>query len=107
MGIFDREDDTDEVKISPRSGEKSESRLKDEVEDEIVDRNGSEKSSSRGKQIRERSNSHGKSTFGDDGVSLEDVHRQNKRIIELLEELNGEDSNTEEQDMEGDLNGVL
>jgi hypothetical protein len=111
MGIFDSDDSEDEVKISPDEGEE-ESRLKDEVETEIVDASSKDNStndnagSERGRKIRERSNSRGKNTFGGEKVSLEDIHKQNERIIELLEELSGEDSN-EQQEMEGDLNGVL
>ncbi len=119
MGIFDSDNSEDEVKISPDEGAEDEGLLKDEVETEIVSdsdrdgsRNGNSSSSSgseRGRKIRERSNSNGKSTFGEDSVSLEDVHRQNERIIELLKELNEDNSNKDdgEQEMEGDLNGVL
>ncbi|MFB6099631.1 MAG: hypothetical protein ABEK16_00005 [Candidatus Nanohalobium sp.] len=123
MGIFDSDDSEDEVTISPNSENQEESHLEDEVESKIVGGSGKESSESRssgsssdssrgsrGRQMRERSNSKGKSTFGDDGVSLKDIHRQNERIIELLEELNGEGSNTEkgeQSEMSGDLNGVL
>ena len=121
MGIFDNNED-DEVEISP-SGEEEESNLRDEVETEIVGDSGSEESSEsstksrRGREMRERSTrsrgnnsqkrgSSSVSTRGSSSdVSLDDIHRQNERIIELLEELNGETSNTENEG--GDFDGVL
>lgn len=112
MGIFDGGSEEDEVKISPGEEEEvSEGRLKDEVETEIVgnkDKSGSKTSGSeRGRKIREKSTS-GKKSVSSSGVSLEDVHRQNERIIELLEDLaNTKSSGQDEEEFSGDLNGVL
>jgi flagellar motility protein MotE (MotC chaperone) len=122
MGIFDK-DENDEVKISP-SEEEAEGNLRDEVETEIVgDSGNSDKSSGsstrsrRGQEIRERSTrSRGDRSGRDSGrdtgssptttdVSLKDIHRQNEKIIELLEELNAEGDNTETE--ESDFDGVL
>lgn len=116
MGIFDS-DSEEEVKISPDENEsRGESKLKDEVETEIVG-GGSASSedktrSSRGRDMRKKSNSTGKSSFTDDKeISLEDIHEQNERIIELLESISGENVSTEnnedDNDVTGDLNGVL
>lgn len=116
MGIFDSESD-EEVKISPSDNDsREESKLKEEVETEIVGQSsGSEKEndsrSSRGRDIRKRSNSSGKSSFTENNeVDLEDIHKQNERIIELLENISGEklsNENKDDNDVTGDLNGVL
>jgi hypothetical protein len=109
MGIFDS-DSEEEVKISPEDEPENTSRLKDEVETEIMDDSNSEKSS-RGQKIMEKSRQKtkdGKKSVGSSDVSLEDVHRQNKRIIELLESIAGEDIEEDDQeDVTGDLDGVL
>jgi hypothetical protein len=94
MGIFDGE--SEEVEISP--DDESGGKLKDEVESEVS-------GSPRGQEIRERSKEKGKSTF-DEGVSLEDVHKQNQKIIGMLEQLTGNERDVED-DSEGDFDGVL
>lgn len=81
MGIFDSDSSEKEVKISPGEEKKEkETRLRNEVESKVVD--------------------------SDDGVTREDLHRQNERIIELLEELTGEENGDEEK-FSGDVSGVL
>ena len=81
MGIFDSDSSEEEVKISPgEEDEGKETRLRNEVESKVVD--------------------------SDDGVTNEDLHRQNERIIELLEELTGEE-NEDEEEFSGDVSGVL
>lgn len=40
-------------------------------------------------------------------VSLEDVHRQNEKIISMLEDLQDSDNNSTETDMGGAMDGVL
>lgn len=116
MGIFDS-DSEEEVKISPSDKEsRGESKLKDEIETEIVGGGSASREdkpkSSRGRDMRKRSNSSGKNSFTDDkDVSLEDIHEQNERIIELLEDISGEkisnENEEDDEDVTGDLNGVL
>ena len=93
MGILDKvnnseeqsSDSREEVTINPvqeesRGEEKDESRLKKEAEKELT---------------------------GSSEVSLEDVHRQNERIIELLEQVTDEPVEEDEGDQRGGLDGVL
>lgn len=90
MGILDKvnnsenssSENSEEVTINPvpeeTSDEKESSRLKNQAEKELTD---------------------------SDGVTLEEVHRQNERIIEMLEELTGNEKENEEPT--GGLDGVL
>ncbi|WEL19755.1 hypothetical protein [Candidatus Nanohalococcus occultus] len=62
-----------------------------------------EASSNRSKLEQEaKSKLLGGSTDESSGITIEDVHRQNERIIELLEEINGDDdSNSNAQELGG------
>lgn len=110
MGIFDREDDEKEVTIKPgekksSSGNRKETRLESEVESKVVSKNtdSNDKVSSvaSGSTV---SNNDASSNEGN--IGLEDVYRQNERIIELLEEISG-NSNKDEEDDNGDYNGDI
>jgi len=122
MGIFDRDDSSDEeVAINPdentSTASRNESKLKSEVESKVVP--GSNKSSEESSSSTVSSVASG-STVSNKGssknISVEDVYRQNERIIELLEGIAGEENNNDNnenssseqnEEFDGDLNGVL
>jgi predicted glycosyl hydrolase (DUF1957 family) len=98
MGILDKvnndessSESVEEVTISP-----AEEQVKTETED-------------RDDGSRLRKQAEQELTDGGSDISLEDVHRQNERIIELLEQVTGEDASQEEPDNDavGGLDGVL
>jgi len=115
MGIFDSDDSSEEeVQISPNDGNsetaRNESKLKSEVESKVVsggsrrDEDSTVLSVASGSQVSRGSSS--------EDVSVEDVYRQNERIIELLEEITGDSKNESKNDsgneeFDGELNGVL
>jgi len=103
MGLLGKDDEeesrgsVDEVTISAAEPEKEtevdESDLRNEVESKFSSRSKASKTSKKSSS----------------SVSLEDVHRQNEKIISMLEELTDE---PEEEDngndfVGGDMNGVL
>ena len=112
MGIFDSSDNSEEeVTINPSETSNqggNESKLKSEVESKVVP--GSKKKSddtvssvASGSTVSEKQSK---------DVGMEDVYRQNERIIELLEQLTGNDKKqateqSNEDEFDGDLNGVL
>lgn len=112
MGIFDKvntdSDSKDEVvvDVSERNrdfGKSSGSsgKLEDEVETRLTS---GERSTGKSRETETRSARGVTST----DVSLEDIHDQNERIISLLESLTGEtETEKDENDMAGGLNGVL
>ena len=124
MGIFDRDDSSnEEVTINPNentsAASRNESKLKSEVESKVVP--GSSKSRENDSSSTVSSVASG-STVSNTGstkeVGVEDVYRQNERIIELLEKLAGEKNNEsndgknssseqKNEEFDGDLNGVL
>lgn len=81
MKLFeDVEDDGQEVRIeSEDSGKDTGSRLEEDAREKL-------------------------SSAGEKSVTLDDIQEQNERIIELLEQMNEEDGETQE---EGDYSGVL
>jgi len=107
MGLLDQDngdnhDSTEEVEISAQAGsEKTDSDLMDEVETKFGSAEETEvDNSSQG------------------SIDLEDIHRQNKKIISLLEDINENNndqrsssknsSSSSQSDMiGGDMNGVL
>jgi hypothetical protein len=115
MGIFDSDESEEEVQISPNEETSTqESKLKSEVESKVVpggskkdgDESSTVSSVGSGSQVSRKSSSK--------DVGIEDVYRQNERIIELLEEISdGKDNNEnsseskKKDEFDGDLNGVL
>jgi hypothetical protein len=114
MGIFDSDESEEEVQISPDEETTQESKLKSEVESKVVpgsikndgDESSTVSSVGSGSQVSRKSSSK--------DVGIEDVYRQNERIIELLEEISGGKDNDEnsseskkDDEFDGDLNGVL
>lgn len=114
MGIFDKvntdSDSKDEVVVdvsernrdfSSGSSGSSSGKLEDEVETRLTS---GERSTGKSRETESRSTRSVTST----DVSLEDIHDQNERIISLLESLTGEtETEKDENDMAGGLNGVL
>lgn len=116
MGLFDKDEKSgsDEVMINPEdngSQRRNESKLKTEVEDKVVD--GSSSTNSGDKVSSVASGSQVSNNGNSKNVDVEDVYRQNERIIELLEKLTNEDRKNEkkkekdDENFDGDLNGVL
>ena len=109
MGIFDSDKSEEEVQINPSNEESSTgSKLKSEVESKVVpgsdDGNDSTVSSvASGSKVSNKDSNR--------DISVEDVYRQNERIIELLEKLTDSDDRSKTEDnnenFDGDLNGVL
>ena len=108
MGIFDNDESEEEVQISPdQQSAGNEGRLKSEVESKVVSNSsdgGSTVSSvASGSQVSEEDSSK--------DIGIEDVYRQNERIIELLEEISNNSNDDEEgeddQEFSGDVDGVL
>ena len=112
MGIFDSSDNSEEeVTINPSetsSQSRDESKLRSEVESKVVP--GSKKNDDTVSSVASGSTVSEKKSKE---IGMEDVYRQNERIIELLEQLTGNDKNDEmeqnndNEDFDGDLNGVL
>jgi len=83
MGLFDNnEGSREEVVIDPPV-EKKETKLKKEVSSKLTDK-------------ENRSSD----------LTLEDIHDQNKRIIELLEQIKGEDGKND-QEIKGGMDELL
>jgi len=109
MGFLDRENEEDEedfveeVSISA-AGESDEDNkpLKKEAEKKF---NASDSSSGSRSGTRSRSNSN---SMGSKSISLEEVHRQNEKIISMLEDLQGsEEDENSETNVGGAMDGVL
>jgi len=114
MGIFDSGESEDEVQISPNEeGSSNNGKLKSEVESKVVS-GGSEKNNGQsdetdisgvasGSQVSNKKSSK--------NIGVEDVYRQNERIIELLEDIaedsKNDDDGSESQDFSGGVDGVL
>lgn len=104
MGIFDDDESEEEVQISPnQESAGNEGRLKSEVESKVVSDNGETGSTvssvASGSQVSQEDSSK--------SIDIEDVYRQNERIIELLEEISSDEDTGDEQDFSGDVDGVL
>lgn len=113
MGIFDDDGSEEEVQISPnQESAVNEGRLKSEVESKVVQDKGSKNGEGDGKKVSNVA-SGSQVSEGDSSkdVGIEDVYRQNERIIELLEEISGNSKDDEDsddnQDFSGDVDGVL
>jgi hypothetical protein len=104
MGIFDDDESEEEVQIRPNQEfAGNEGRLKSEVESKVVSDNGETGSTvssvASGSQVSQEDSSK--------SIDIEDVYRQNERIIELLEEISSDEDTGDEQDFSGDVDGVL
>ena len=98
MGLLgnDGNDSSEEVKISASvepEQEAEEADLMEEVESKFGNQKGSQKTGS-------------SSSVSDNSVSLEDLHRQNEKIISLLNELT-QDDEKEDNLTGGEMNGIL
>lgn len=97
MGLLGEENDesVEEVSISAAADDREDnSELMNEVESKFSSRKNASKSSGR----------------NSDSVSLEDLHRQNEKIISLLEDLVEDKSSSKNKNDDlvgGDMNGVL
>lgn len=109
MGFLDREDEEDgddfveEVSISA-AGENNENDkpLKKEAEQKF---NPSDSGSGSSSGTRSRSSSN---SMGSKSISLEDVHRQNEKIISMLEDIqSSEEDESNETNVGGAMDGVL
>lgn len=98
MGILgdEEEESVDEVKISASDGSSNEGEA--DLMNEVESKFGSSSS---------KSNDKGNSSSS---VNLDDIHRQNEKIISLLEDIKEDSSDEVEADEDmigGDMNGVL
>ena len=92
MGFLgeDSEEDEVEIKASGQEESREETELKQEVESKFGSSGSSTVSST------------------DSSVDLEDIHRQNEKIISMLEEMSDDEKETEDNSISGDgLDGVL
>lgn len=116
MGIFEGGNDSEEeVKINPGNNDsRANGKLRGEVESKVVEKSGSNSNDSKVSSVAS-----GKQVSGtqEKNVSLDDVYRQNEKIINLLEQIakNGNkkkvDNSTkpknEDEEFDGGLDGVL
>ena len=113
MGIFDSDESEDEVQISPsEEPSRNEGKLKSEVESKVVP-GGSEKNNTQSEETDITSVASGSQVSNkksSKNIGIEDVYRQNERIIELLEDIaddSNNDNDSDSQDFSGDVDGVL
>ena len=99
MGLFDRDEDSakEEVRVDVRDSgsSKKETRLKKEVNSKVAgsDSDSAAESSSSSSRVTTRSTS-SRSSSTNSSISMEDIHGQNEKIIELLEQLTEDDSSS-------------
>jgi len=97
MGLLgnDENDSSEEVKISAsvEQEEAEEADLMNEVESKFGNQKSSQKTGS-------------SSSVSDNSVNLEDLHRQNEKIISLLNELT-QDDEKDDNLTGGEMNGIL
>jgi hypothetical protein len=92
MGFLGEESGEDEVEIKASEQEelRDETELKQEVESKFADSGSASVSST------------------DSSVSLEDIHRQNEKIISMLEDMSDDEQKDDDNSISGDgLDGVL
>lgn len=92
MGFLGEENGEDEVEI--KASEQEESRDETELKQEVESKFGSTSSA--------------KASSTDSSVNLEDLHRQNEKIISMLEDMSEDEKSSDDNSISGDgLDGVL
>ena len=114
MGIFDSDESEDEVQISPsEEPSRNEGKLKSEVESKVVPGGSEKKNNTQSEETDITSVASGSQVSNkksSKNIGIEDVYRQNERIIELLEDIaddSNNDDDSDSQDFSGDVDGVL
>lgn len=93
MGLFDKldsQEEDEEVTLRAPETDASETKLEEEVEESLIDESedNDTSSSSSGSSMLPGMNSTSREAGSAGGVELEDIHEQNKKIIELLKDIN-------------------
>lgn len=95
MGLFERNNDEEpskEVRIQASDDDKKDGKLKEEAEEKLTDNSDSGSTSSSGGSLPGIGGSSSTSSTGSSSneMDLDDIHSQNERIIELLNDIKSE-----------------